>query len=368
MKPETRISKTEVMRRIHWLILTMLAGAGAAGLTGCRPGGGGEDEKIVTEVAVRVGKVAKTDLRARVDAYGVVEPEPAKAGAPGGGAKLAAPAAGVVLAVVATEGQGVKAGDIVVRLDDRMAQAAVDKAKHSLEYAEQLVARQGKLKAVEGTSEKAIQEAEQQVVSARAEVALAKAALAQVQLASPLDGTVARINVRPGQAVEPNTVVAEVVDLSRLVVTAEVPAVEAARLKADQPAEVFVEGSEEPAATGRVLFVSPSVDPKSGTEMVRLTLPKEAGLRPGQFVKARIVSEERPGRLAVPRESVVKGDEGQVVYVVEGNQAKQKAVKVGLLDGKLAEVEGEGLKEGDTVVTVGAYGLPKETKVKIISQ
>jgi membrane fusion protein (multidrug efflux system) len=61
----------------------------------------------------------------------------------------------------------------------------------------------------------------------------------------------------------------------------------------------------------------------------------------------------------------VKADEGEVIYVVEGDRAVQKRVKTGLRDGNLVEVEAEGLKEGDTIVTVGAYGLPKETKVKI---
>jgi len=356
------------MKRKHLLLFTLLAAASALGVAGCKPAGDAGEEKIVTEVAVQVGKVTKADLRARVEAFGVVEPEPAKAGGPGGGAKLAAPAAGVVLAVAATEGQSVKAGDVIVRLDDRMAQAAVDKAGHAVEYAEQLVARQGKLKAVDGTSEKAIQEAQQQLAAARAELASARAALAQVQLATPVDGVVARMNVQPGQTVDPNMVVAEIVDLGRLVVTANVPAAEAAGLKAGQATEVFAEGADKAAASGSVSFVSPSVDPKTGTALVRVTLPKDAGLRPGQYVRVRIVSEERAGRLAVPRDCVVKADEGQVIYVVEGDKAKQKAVKVGVHDGNLVEVEGDGLKEGDAVVTVGAYGLPKETRIKVIGQ
>jgi hypothetical protein len=54
--------------------------------------------------------------------------------------------------------------------------------------------------------------------------------------------------------------------------------------------------------------------------------------------------------------------------VVEGNKAVQMPVKTGLRDGNLIEVAAEGLKEGDTIVTVGAYGLPKETKVKITNR
>ncbi len=355
------------MKRTDYPVLAALGFAfGALALSGCKGEAPKEEEKVVTEVAVQVGKVVKADLRARVEAYGMVEPEPAKASQAGGGARLAAPASGVVLAVPVAEGQDVKAGEIVMRLDDRMAKAAVEKAQHAVVFAQQVAARQEKLRATEGTSERLIQEAQQQVATAKSELASAQAALAQVQLSSPLDGIVAQINVSPGQAVEPNMVVAVIVDLNRLVATTSVPANEAALLKRGQSAELFAESSEQPAASGTVSFVSPSVDPKTGAAMVRVGLPKDSGLRPGQFVRVRIVNEERPGKLAVPRDSVVKTDDGWAIFVVSGDKAAQKPVKTGVRDGDLVEVEADGLKEGDTIVTMGAYGLPKETKIRIL--
>lgn len=57
---------------------------------------------------------------------------------------------------------------------------------------------------------------------------------------------------------------------------------------------------------------------------------------------------------------------GTVIAVVQGDKAAQKPVKARLRDGGLVEVEGEGLSEGMTVVTTGAYGLPKETKVRVL--
>jgi RND family efflux transporter MFP subunit len=327
-----------------------------------------KEEAVETEVAVQVGTVMKTDLRARVEAYGVVEPEPAKSGHPGGGAKLAAPFAGIVVAVHVIEGQSVKAGDVVVELDDRMAQAAVDKAQHALVFAQQVVDRQTRVLAFGGTSIQAKQEAEQRLAAARAELASAKAAIAQVQLASPLDGVVARINVQPGQSVDLNTMVAEIIDLKRLVATVSVPANEATPLRTGQTADIFTDNAKKPLATGTVSFVSPSVDPKTAAALVRLALPENSGLRPGQFVGARIVTEELTDRLVVPRDSVVRADDGEVIYVVEGDKAVQMPVKTGLRDGNVTEVAAEGLKEGDTIVTVGAYGLPKETKVKITNR
>jgi RND family efflux transporter MFP subunit len=266
------------------------------------------------------------------------------------------------------EGQNVKAGDVVVEFDDRMAQAAVEKARHAVLFAEQVADRFGKLVGSGAISVQLKQEADQRLAAARAELVSAQAAIAQVRLASPLDGVLARINVQPGQSVDLNTMVAEIVDLKRLVVTVNVPAEEAGQLKDGQPTEIFVDNAKKPATTGRVSFISPLVDQRTGSVLVRVALPENSGLRSGRFVRARIVTEELTGRLVVPRDSVVKADDEEVIYVVEGDKAVQTPVKTGVHDGNIIEVEAEGLEEGTTIITVGAYGLPKETKVRITNQ
>jgi len=376
-------------------IIAALSAAAALALAGCKPVAQEEPEApAATEVAVHVAKVARTTLRAHVEAYGVAEPEPAANGKPAGAARLSAPAAGIVAEVPVREGDTVEAGALIVRLDDRLASAMVDRASHALEFAKLQSERQEKLKNADGTSLKAIQEAAQQLATARAELEAAQAQLAQVRLVSPMHGVVARINAQPGQAVDLNTVLAEIVDTERLVFTAGVPASEAAALKSGQPAEIFAEGravSPKPPrsspdipggfgvsseATGSttalpasaVIFVSPLVDAATGTVPVRVSIPKGAAMRPGQFARVRIVSEERAGRLAVPVESVVTNAEGHsVIFIVTGDTAVQKPVKTGVRDSGLVEVESGELKESDTVVTTGAYGLPKETKVRVLN-
>jgi RND family efflux transporter MFP subunit len=343
------------MKRNLLSAFAIFTAVGALGLAGCKPAGNEEEETTVTEVAVQVAKVVRTTLRAHVEAYGAVEPEPAGGGKSAGAARLSAPAAGVVMSVPAKEGERVEAGAVIVKLDDRVALA-------QLRLAEQQMERQNKLKETGGTSEKAVQEAAQQLAAAQAQLAL-------VQLTSPIAGVVARINVQPGQAVDMNTVVAEIVDNRRLVVTANIPAAEAAMLKAGQGAEIFVESNDQPAATANILFVSPQVEVKSGTTLVRVSVPAEAALRSGEFVRLRIVMEKRADKLAVPSASVFTDPDGQsTLSIVEGDVAKQKVVKVGLRDGGLVEVEGEGVAEGATVVTVGSYALPKETKVRVMQE
>ena len=321
---------------------------------GCKKAEPEQSDKVVTEVAVQVGKLVRTNLHGYITAYGIVEPEPAHEGNAGAGARLAPPAPGIVAEVSCTEGQQVQKGAPLFRLDSRTVDVA-------LEFATQTYERQKKLIAAGGTSQKSLQEAEQQVAAARAQQALLK-------ITAPFAGVITRVNARPGEAVDLTSVLGELVDPNRLVVTASVPAAELDRLKAGQPAE-FIVGDKAVAARGSVSFVSPQVDSKSGAALVRASVPGEAGLRPGQYVQLRIISEERRDCLAAPLESVIKNEEGDnVIAVVDGDKAVQKPVKAGLHDGNLVQVEGEGLKEGDRVVTVGAYGLPKETKIKIIQQ
>jgi membrane fusion protein (multidrug efflux system) len=84
-------------------------------------------------------------------------------------------------------------------------------------------------------------------------------------------------------------------------------------------------------------------------------------------VTVHIVVDERPQRLAVPAESVVEVNGTSVIAIVEGDHAVQRSVTVGLHDGPLVEIAGDGLHEGMTVVTEGAYGLPKDTRVRVLN-
>jgi membrane fusion protein, multidrug efflux system len=324
---------------------------------------GGEEEEIVTDVGVHVGQIVRATLHRYVTAYGTVEPEPPGGGRPAAGAMISAPVGGILTEIACTEGRAVERGAPLFRLDTRLAEVAVARAEKALATAEQTYERQKKLLEAEGTSQKSFQQAELELNTAKSDLAAARTELALLEIRAPLAGTVVRIDARIGQAVEPNAVLAEVIALDRLVVTAHVPSRDAVQLKTGQPV-IWGDGS---APSGSVLVVGRDIDPKSDTVLVRTSLPAGAGIRPGQFLNIRIVSEERRDVLAVPEESVVPGSEGgTVLMVVEGDKAVPKPVRAGLRDAGLVEVEGDGLKEGLVIVTTDAYNMAGETKIHIL--
>lgn len=345
------------------IVLAVVAVTAVLLILGLGPKNGGEEETVVSDVGVHVGKVIRATLHRYVTAYGTVEPEPPGGGRSAAGAIISAPVGGILTEIACTEGRAVAPGALLFRLDTRLAEVAVAKAAKALESAEQTYERQKKLLAAEGTSQKNFQQAELELNTARSELATAKTELSLLEIRAPLAGTVVRITAKLGQAVEPNAVLAEVIALDRLVVTAQVPSRDAAPLKPGQPV-VWGDGS---AAAGKLTVVGKDIDPRSDTVLVRASLPAGAGFQPGQFLNIRIVSEERRDVLAVPEESVVPGpDGGTVLMVIEGDKAVPRTVKAGLRDAGLVEVEGEGLSEGLVIVTTDAYNIAGETKIHII--
>lgn len=296
-----------------------------------------EEKKPEPLVPVHVGKIVRATVRSYVTAYGVIEPEPTAS------ARLAVGVPGVVTEVNCVEGQRVAKDSVLFEIDGRAAAVAVQFAQKTLE-------RQKRLIQTEGTSLKLLQDAEQQWAAARAQQAL-------LQIRAPFSGTVTRVNVKSGEAADLTTVLAEMIDLDRLVVTLNVPSAETALLKVGQIVDVGAADSTNHFSTS-LSFTGAQLDPKTGAGVARAGIAPNSGLRPGQFVRARVVTEERKDRLVVPLASVAKDSTGaSFIAVIEGEKAVLKPVRIGLRDEAGIEVEGEGVEVDKTVVTEGAYGL-----------
>lgn len=333
----------------------------------CNPAVWAEELKPATEVFVQTGKIIKTTLHRYVMAYGTVEPEPATGGKPAASSKIAAPIMGILTQIHCEEGQQVKKGALLFELDTRSADALVAKAEVAVEFAQKNFARKQQLSATDNISRRLYDEAEQLLQTARKDLLNVLTQRELLQIKAPLSGTVAAIHFKVGEAVSLNTILADLIDLDRLDIAIHVPSREAAALRLGQSVEIDTgSAGGGPIQLGKLIFIGPLIDPLTDTVLVRATLNKDSGLRPGQFVNVRIVVEERPERLTVPIESVATRGGASVIAVVDGDSAKQKIIKPGLRDGNLIEISGEGLQEGMTIVTQGVYGLPPETRIRVL--
>jgi membrane fusion protein (multidrug efflux system) len=351
--------------------------AGLCSMSACRKGGTTAVQDTPTEtpseVTVTVAPIVRTTLHGYVTGWGKVEPESATRGNPPANAAIAAPTAGLVTAILCSEGERVRQGATLFRLDSRIADVAVERAKQAVRFAEGLVERQEQLGPGQATSQRAYQEAKQQLTAAQSELNTAEVQRRLLDVTAPIDGTVMRINARLGDATDPSKVLAEIIDLSRLVANAAIRSVDARQVKPGQRIDLSPGASPgvgsadagAPRITATIEYIASQVDSATDTVLVRARVPVTSGLRPGQFVNVSVAVDERPNRLAVPVESVVQGADGPEIALVQGDTAVRTRVTTGLREGSLVEVAGEGVSEGIPVVVQGAYGLPPRTKVKI---
>lgn len=352
--------------------LTAMCTVSACGGGGTATGENAPPEPV-PEVTVTVVAVTRTTLHGYVTGWGKVDPESANRGNPPANAAIAAPTSGLVTAILCGEGERVRQGTTLFRLDSRIADVAVERAKQAVRFAEGLVERQEQLGPGQATSQRAYQEAKQQLTAAQSELSTAEVQRRLLDVTAPIDGTVMRINAKLGDATDPSKVLAEIIDLSRLVVNAAIRSVDARQVKPGQridlspgaPPNLVSADSGAPRITATIEYIASQVDSATDTVVVRARVPVTSGLRPGQFVNVSIAVDARPNRLAVPIESVVQGADGPEIALVQGDTAVRTRVTTGLREGGLVEVEGEGVAEGIPVVVQGAYGLPARTKVKI---
>ena len=329
-----------------------------------------DDSESTTEVPVETGTIIQTTLHRYVFAYGVVEPEPATKNQSAASAKLATSVAGIITQIACEEGQLVKKGTPLFVLDTRVADSQIAKAKVAVEFARKNLVRKQKLNINENISIKLFEDARQLLETAQSDLQSAQTQRDLLTIKAPLTATVETIHFKVGEAVGQGSVVADLIDLQRLNSVLHVSSAEATALNTGQT--VFIDsGQNDNPREGVISYIGSQIDLLTDTVLVRVApvaknCTEKICWHPGQFVHARIVVETLKNRLVVPIESLVINGKNSLLAVVEGDKAKQREVTAGLRDGSLIEVIGEGLHQGMTIVTRGAYGLPAETRIRVI--
>jgi multidrug efflux pump subunit AcrA (membrane-fusion protein) len=217
------------------------------------------------------------------------------------------------------------------------------------------VGKQGALKSAGG-----------QLTSAKGKLMNAEAQLSYSEVRSPINGVVTDRPLYPGEMASTSAPLLTVMDISQITAKAHVPQSDALLLHKGDPATIMMAGLEKPVA-GKVSLVSPALDPNSTTVEIWVQAANpEQQLRPGMTAQIAISAQTVKDALVVPASALInaKEDAAQVMVVDAQSQAQSRDVKVGIQSGEQAQIV-SGLKPGEVVVTVGAYGLPDKTKVKI---
>jgi membrane fusion protein, multidrug efflux system len=329
-------------------------------------------------IPVSVSPAVQQPSAVRVQAIGNVEPFTT--------VSVKARVDGEIVALNFKEGQEVRRGDVLFRIDPRPYEAALKQAEANAlrdaaarDQARSQERRYQELLQKNFVSKEAYAQIATNAQTAEASAKASQAALENARLnrayctiASPINGIAGKVLLQVGNLVKANDVNALVVlnQVRPIYVNFAVPEQTLPQLRKHMGAgalavEVMLAGEAKPLAEGHLAFVDNAVDPSTGTIRLRGQFEnQDAALWPGQFVNVSLRLYEESAAILIPTRALQTGPKGQYVYVVrQDNTAELRNVTVERNEGENAVVKG--IAKDERVVTRGALRLAPGARVEI---
>ncbi len=289
---------------------------------------------------------------------------------------------GRVTQVRVAEGEHVKAGEVLAKIEDRsyvdqlhQAEAGVAQAEASLQNAKLSLARNQSLVDRGIAARKDLDDARMQssvaeasVQQAQGALSLARLQLQRATITSPLDGVVVKRFVGVGEQVDGTAAqpLVEVASLTEVELAVNLPAADLNFVRVGEDIPFTTPAVPGKTFAGRVVAISPAVDPATNAGLIRIRIANRSGdLRLGTFLNTRLPLETHASALLVPPQAIYRDQQEQAhVYRVTGSDAVAVPVRIGIETPEHVELL-SGVQEGDVVILSGGYGLADKAKVQV---
>ncbi|KPN20757.1 hemolysin D [Xanthomonas sp. Mitacek01] len=332
------------------------------GLSACKGGGDAQakpGESAPAPVPVETEAVARRSVAASY--VGTASLEVPR------GADVVAKTSGIALEVLVEEGDTVRAGQPLVRLDPDRARLAVQQSRATMGKLENSYRRAQQLVGQQMISANDLDQIKFDLDTARAQYQMAQLELSYTTVTAPISGVISQRMIRTGNFVQINTPIFSIVDNARIEATLNVPERELRVLKRGQPVRLQVDALPGESFTGVVERVAPVVESRSGTFRVVTAFAGDEALRAGMFGRIHIDYDQRADALVIPRAALLDDGDESAVYTVKDGKAVRVPVELGYVDGNLIEVR-KGLDLGMPVVTAGKVALREGSAVQVIGE
>ncbi len=293
-------------------------------------------------------------------------------------AAVASKGTGTLVYLGVEEGDRVKKGQVIARLEDADVSASLQRAKENLRVAEadlkdarqslersRILLREGIIAQAEYDSAEArYQRVIASIDAAKSAVKETEVAVENTRIVAPFDGTVLKKNADVGEIVAPlagaassRAAVVTIADMSSLEVEADVSEANITRVSSDQSCEIRLDAYPEQSYRGTVNKIVPTADRAKATVLVKIKFKSyDSRVLPEMGAKITFLAKDSGDDpagskllLTVPAAAVAERNGRQVVYQVKGDQAVEVPVAVGQRIGALVEIK-NGVKEGDKVI------------------
>lgn len=317
------------------------------------------DKDSTSAIPVEVASVQKGDISAYFSSTATLEAEEE--------AMVVAKVQGIVENLRVEEGDFVKAGDVLAQLEDEQLQLEAQRAKATMDRLQNELNRKEELYKKNLISAQEFENAKYEFQAQKSDYELAQLQLKYSQIQAPISGVVSDRLIKVGNMINADQDVFKITDFDPILAVLNVPEHEMNKIAKGQQTLIQVDAIKGNTFEGKVLRMSPTVDPETGTFEVTVSIRDDSKqLKPGMFGRVRIVYDTHQNVLLVPKNAVMTEDGASSVYVISKSLAYRRPVQTGYINGDQIEVL-EGLTPADTVVTIGQSSLQDSALVEVIS-
>ncbi len=263
-------------------------------------------------------------------------------------------------------GESVKSGQLLVELDKSGASSQYYQAEAGYLNASRDLERMKALLAEGAISQQMLHGVQTQYNIAKANFEAAKST---VELVTPIGGVVTAINANVGDLANPGMPIVVVANISSLKAIFSVGEGDISNFAVGQPTEIYSELKPVLIQKGRIQQISKSADIQSRSFEIKSVFSNtyDRWFKPGMFCRVKVELKSQKGSLLIPNLAIVNNPNSKNVFVIENGKAVLKVIQTGLTDGTFTEVL-SGLKEGETIATIGMNNLKDGSHVYVVNK
>jgi RND family efflux transporter MFP subunit len=273
---------------------------------------------------------------------------------------------GQVVSVHVKEGQQVKKGQLLARLDSRDYRSRVESIEANYKYALEEFNRISALAKRKIAAASQLDQVEANLKALKAQRNEARLALSRTQIKAPIGGRLNALEAEVGEYLPVGREVAQILQMEQVKVTVGVPESDVAAIFDLDSADVILEALNNRRVTGEKVFLSRQ--PRSLARLYNLELVvanPDGRILPGMFARVELIKEIHEDALTVPLYAVITRGEKYYVFVEKEGKAEMREVKLGILSEWQVQVL-SGLNPGEKVIVVGQRGLDDGQEVQVI--
>lgn len=269
---------------------------------------------------------------------------------------------GTVAKVNVQLGDAVSTGQVLAELDSKVIQQGIAELQNALDLANTMFEKQKNLWEQKIGTELQFLSAKNQKESLEKKMATMIEQLKMSKIISPINGIVDAVDIKLGQATMPGLPAIRVINMNSLKVRGEVSESYLARVKSGNEVIIIFPDMSDTVKT-KISYAAKVISPLNRTFTATVNLDGKKEYHPNQIAIMKIIDYTNPKAIVIPIGAVQKAEEGNFVFICEGNKAKKVKVKIGKMYNGKAEIL-EGLKEGDKFISKGFQELNEGELIK----